>query len=198
MHLINQHRIQHSATLYVYTVDDCPPNMVVIQDIPTWPTVNLAQLPWALEKANLHSPTMLEIYHAPGHGWILGIDHAIDLKTLKPPNIIVCTVGVCRCKGLDSLINTGALQSTPLTPMLKRITSPDHFHRHAGACSSNTVASEAVECSCGSYSHTFRLSAPQHPSIISLERPIAALRKVRIAPGRVSGMSDSERVACWL
>jgi hypothetical protein len=37
-------------------IQDGPPTIIPIQAIETWPTVNLAQMPWILEKLNM-TPT---------------------------------------------------------------------------------------------------------------------------------------------
>jgi hypothetical protein len=57
--------------------NDVLPELIPIQDIATWPLLNLAQIPWVME--NVVTPaTALELYWHP-HQWVSGINFIQDV-----------------------------------------------------------------------------------------------------------------------
>ncbi|PPQ84236.1 hypothetical protein CVT26_013000 [Gymnopilus dilepis] len=79
----NERRIKHTVLLVAYLQDAAEPTPLPLQDIKTWPTLNLAHLPQLAARLGLESFDNLELYVQSSYGnfWIPTVDHSMTVKT---------------------------------------------------------------------------------------------------------------------
>ncbi|KAF8816926.1 hypothetical protein BYT27DRAFT_7205317 [Phlegmacium glaucopus] len=79
----NERRIKHTVLLVAYLEDMAEPIPLPLQDINTWPTLNLAHLPHLVAQLGVQKLDELELYVRSNHGcfWIPNPDHSMSVKT---------------------------------------------------------------------------------------------------------------------
>lgn len=77
----NQRRINHSVILVAYLDDDTSPLMIPLQDISTWPTLNLVQVPDLSDILGVTDLLGLELYVPKNGFWTTNLDFAMTVKT---------------------------------------------------------------------------------------------------------------------
>jgi hypothetical protein len=79
----NERRIKHTILLVAYLQRTEDPIPLPLQDIKTWPTLNLTHLPHLVAQLGLENGDNLELYIRSDHGnfWIPTLDHSMTVKT---------------------------------------------------------------------------------------------------------------------
>ncbi|KDR67007.1 hypothetical protein GALMADRAFT_80225 [Galerina marginata CBS 339.88] len=79
----NERRIKHAVLLVSYVSDDATPSFLPLQDIKTWPTLNLASLLHLRSQLGLNTDDIAELYISTTHGkfWIPTLDYSMTVKT---------------------------------------------------------------------------------------------------------------------
>ncbi|PPR07012.1 hypothetical protein CVT26_004381 [Gymnopilus dilepis] len=90
----NERRIKHTVLLLAYLRDGVGPTPLPLQDINTWPTLNLAKLPHLKAQLGLQDDEEVEIYARTAHGsfWVPTLDYSMNVKT--DDQIFICRKGV--------------------------------------------------------------------------------------------------------
>lgn len=77
----NQKHLHHSILLVAYLADDSDALVIPLQDIPTWPMLNLSQLPDVSKKLGEVDLSQLELFLVRDGFWNLTLDYAMLVKT---------------------------------------------------------------------------------------------------------------------
>jgi hypothetical protein len=77
----NERRMKHSVLLVAYLQDDGQPTMFPLQDIKTWPTLNLSQLMSLPSQLGLSDLTNFCLFDPQNAIWIPTVDHAFPVTT---------------------------------------------------------------------------------------------------------------------
>jgi len=82
-HVENERQIKHAILLVAYLSHGATPTFLPLQDIKTWPTLNLMRFPNLRSQLGLDSDDTLELYVSSANGkfWIPTLDHSITVKT---------------------------------------------------------------------------------------------------------------------
>ncbi|KAF8967558.1 hypothetical protein BDZ97DRAFT_2073594 [Flammula alnicola] len=121
----NERRIKHAVLLVAYLKDASPPTFFPLQDIKTWPTLNLRRLPHLYGQLGLDSADVLELYVSSAYGkfWIPTLDHSMTVKTEQ--QVFIRRQGVVTVQHPSTVMDpfmfsskepTGALDLGPQTP----------------------------------------------------------------------------------
>ncbi|KAF8160311.1 hypothetical protein BJ912DRAFT_1101217 [Pholiota molesta] len=77
----NQRCINHSVVLVAFLDDDTLPHVIPLQDIPTWPTLNLVQVPDLLDLLGISDLLGLELFTPKNGFWTSNLNFAMAVKT---------------------------------------------------------------------------------------------------------------------
>ena len=126
----NERRIKHAVLLVSYLSDEATPAFLPLQDIKTWPTLNLAHFPHLRSQLGVTSDEILELYVSGANGkfWIPTLDYSMTVKTDE--KIFVRRKGTTTTQHPSTLVDPLALSRSnfsspsPQTPR-KRIRDSD-------------------------------------------------------------------------
>jgi len=120
----NEQHIKHTVLLVAYLQDAADPIPLPLQDIKTWPTLNLKHMPHLAAQLGMQNSEDLELYACSNHGsfWIPTVDYSMSVKTDK--KIFIRRKGVQTAHHPSTFVNPMALHGSPFgsaqTPMRKR------------------------------------------------------------------------------
>ena len=118
----NERRIKHTVLLVAYLEDIAEPIPLPLQDINTWPTLNLAHLPHLVAQLGVQKLDDLELYVHSNHGcfWIPNPNHSMSVKTDK--KVFIWRKGVKMPSLPLTFVNAMAQYDSPshLAPILSR------------------------------------------------------------------------------
>lgn len=77
----NERRMKHSVLLVAYLQEDGQPTMFPLQDIKTWPTLNLSQLTSLPSQLGLSELANFSLFDPQNAIWIPTVDHALPVIT---------------------------------------------------------------------------------------------------------------------
>lgn len=117
----NQRSINHAVILVVYLMDDLEPLFLPLQDIKTWPTLNLSQIPTLADLLGLPNLASLELFASRLGFWVPSLNFAMAVKTDEKVYI--------RKKGLSSgpsnfAVMTPRALDLPSTPKKRKAGTP--------------------------------------------------------------------------
>lgn len=117
----NERRIKHAVLLVAYLEDAAEPIPLPLQDIKTWPTLNITHLPHLTAQLGVQKFDELELYVCTNHGsfWIPTSDHSMSVKTDE--KVFVRRKGVKTPDHPSTFFNTMAQYNSPSssTPVFK-------------------------------------------------------------------------------
>jgi hypothetical protein len=155
----NERRMKHSVLLVAYLQEDGQPTMFPLQDIKTWPTLNLSQLMSLPSQLGLSDLTNFCLFDPQNAIWIPTVDHAFPVTTNQ--KIYMRRRELVMCGPTSSSLNYSPTSFEPSRSSQKRRAdgAPDH---------SSSPAHSTISARRG-YSHDYAglSSAPSSPSRFS-------------------------------
>ena len=91
----NERRMKHSVLLVTYLQEDDQPTMLPLQDIKTWPTLNLSQLMSLPSQLGLSDLDNFSLFDPQNMIWIPTVDHAFPVTTnqkiyMRRRDLVMC------------------------------------------------------------------------------------------------------------